>query len=171
MADPFIGEIRAFPYNFAPRNWLFCEGQLLPIAQHTALFSLLGTTYGGDGRTTFGVPDLRGRAAIGEGRGPGLTQRNLGEEGGSDTVALSVNQLPRHNHTVRCTTDAADRYPPVGAFPAAADRKLYGPASPNGPMHSGALNEAGAGGGHENRQPYLAISWCIALTGVFPSRN
>lgn len=169
MAEPFIGELRAFPYNFAPRGWALCEGQLLPIAQNTALFSLLGTTFGGDGRTTFGLPDLRGRVPVGEGQGPGLSDRRLGERFGSEAFTLTPSTLPQHSHNVRVHSGPANTYTPGN--PAVTDRKVYGPATPGQFMDGQAVATAGQSLAHENRRPLLALSWCIALQGIFPSRN
>lgn len=171
MADPFLGEIRAYPYNFAPRNWALCNGQLLPIAQHTALFSLLGTTYGGNGQTTFALPDLQGRVALGQGQGPGLSSRSLGEEGGTDGVALAATQIPPHTHSLNVSSQPADAYSPGGEYPAKADRKLYGPAQVGQFMDGNAVTTTGSGDAHENRRPVLAITYCIALAGIYPSRD
>jgi microcystin-dependent protein len=171
MAEPFIGEIRPFPYNFAPRGWAFCEGQLLPISQNTALFSLLGTTFGGDGRTTFALPDLRGRVPVGAGTGPGLSARVLGEEAGEDGVTLGTAELPPHTHTPVASADPADRYSPVGARPAVTDRKIYGAATSGQLMDAGAISEVGGNQAHENRRPLLALSMCIALVGIYPPRS
>jgi microcystin-dependent protein len=147
MSEPFIAEIRIFAGNFAPRGWAFCNGQLLPVAQNTALFSLIGTTYGGDGRTTTALPNLQGRAPMHPGRGPGLTSRRLGESGGSETVTLSTAQMPNHNHPLM----------------ASAENLV--------PMANEALPAAGGSQSHNNMQPYLAINFIIALTGLYPSRS
>ncbi len=173
MADPFLGEIKIFAGNFAPRGWAFCNGALYPIAQNAALFSLLGTTYGGDGRTSFGVPDMRGRAAMHYGTGAGLTPRRLGERGGETTVTLTSAQLPNHQHSL-----------PVGAPPIdddVADRHL---ANARGSfafvvgggvdavnMSGAAVTHTGNGQAHENRQPFLGLNFIIATTGVYPSRQ
>ena len=176
MADPFIGEIKIFPYTFAPRFWASCDGQLLPISQNTALFSILGVTYGGDGRNTVGLPDLKGRAPMHPGRGPGLTSRYLGEEIGSDTVVLVEPNLPVHSHDV-----AGVRRPGTSDTP---DSTLF-PATDFNPsveqyirtetnlesMASASLATAGGGQEHENRQPSLLMHFCIALLGTYPSRN
>lgn len=170
MADPFIGEIKPVPYNFAPRGWAFCEGQLLPISQNTALFSLLGTIYGGDGRTTFGLPDLRGRVPIGEGHGPGLTDRRLGQKSGVEGVTLQSSAMPSHNHAINVSVQPADAHGPAPHLPAVSPRQVYEPTN-TGSFAPDAVANSGGGQSHENRQPLLAISYVIALVGVFPSRN
>lgn len=170
MSDPFIGEIRMFAGNFAPRGFALCDGQLLPIAQNTALFSLLGTTYGGDGRTTFALPDLRGRIPMHPGQGPGLSQHRLGEKGGQESVTLSETQLPSHTHTAHATEEASNKNKPGNAL--WARKKIYDtePTSTVA-MNPGAIGSTGGGQDHENKQPYLCINFIIALQGVFPSRN
>lgn len=168
--DPFVGEIRLFGFNFAPRGWAFCDGSLLAIAQNTALFSLLGTMYGGDGRTTFGLPDLRGRVPLGFGQGPGLTARTQGESAGSETVTLTPPQLPPHGHTVAAASTATTKNP-AGAVPAfTAGGTSYG-AAPDLSMSPAMIGGGGTSQPHPNMQPYLALNWCIALTGIFPPRN
>jgi len=173
MSEPFIAEIRIFAGNFAPRGWAFCNGQLLPVSQNTALFSLIGTTYGGDGRTTTALPNLQGRAPMHPGRGPGLTARRLGERGGVETVTLTEAQMPNHTHTMR-----ADPFPASFQIPA-ADRTLarsnngnaYGSASSLVPMGDRVLESAGGSQPHDNMQPFLAIDYIIALVGLYPSRS
>jgi microcystin-dependent protein len=170
MADPFLAEIRVFPYNFVPRGWSACNGQVLPISQNTALFSLLGTTYGGDGRSTFALPDLRGRFPMGTGQGPGLSDRFLGEATGSATVTLTTAQLPSHRHALLATS-AANTTNPSGA--ALANVATNGPAYRGpGVLVSSASSLAPTGGNqpHENRQPALNLIFCIATQGIFPSR-
>jgi microcystin-dependent protein len=188
MSEPFIGQIQTYGFNFAPRGWALCDGQLLPISQNTALFSLLGTIYGGDGRTTFALPDLRGRAPIHMGNGPGLSTRKIGSKGGSEFVTLTEAQMPAHDHTgtanlsgkIRCNSGAGNVDSPVGNALAEIDRvNQYSNAGPNADMHddtvsaSGNLTTATAGGSqpHNNMQPYLTINYCIALVGLFPSRS
>lgn len=174
--DPFLGEIRMFAGNFAPRGWAFCDGALLPISQNSALFSILGTTYGGDGRTTFALPDLRGRAPIHAGNGPGLTDRRLGQLGGSESVTLTVAQLPAHNHTAQLNADStvaiSDR--PTGLLPArnAASTPQYGDTV-NTTLSGNAILIGATGGGQSVpiMQPYLTVHYIIALVGTFPSRN
>lgn len=171
MSEPFIGQITMFGGNFAVRNWAFCDGQLLSISQNSALFSILGTTYGGDGRTTFGLPDLRGRIALHQGTGPGLPQYRLGQKGGNHQVALTnPNQLPAHTHAPRGINNAgADETNPAGSsFPVAADDAYYS-GSPNTDM--AATSSTGASQAFSVQNPYLGINFLIALQGVFPSRN
>lgn len=174
MADPFVAEIRIFPFNFAPRGWAWCDGQLLPISQNTALFSLLGTTYGGDGKSTFALPDLEGRAPMHPGQGPGLSQRVLGESGGSDTVTLLGSELPAHPHTMRANTDFADLQQPSPARSIARSQNANAYKAPAGQpvvaLSSQALSPAGGGQPHNNLQPYLTLYFNIALQGVFPPR-
>ena len=169
-ADPFIGEIKMFAGNFAPRNWAFCDGQLLPISQYSALFSILGTTYGGDGRTTFGLPDLRGRVPLNPGSGPGLTPRSLGQKGGSESVALSVPQLPAHTHQARASSETPDTPSPEGAVPAEKVRThLYTSATADVNMGSTAIASTGSGQAHDNMPPFLGIRYIICIQGIFPS--
>jgi microcystin-dependent protein len=171
--NPFIGEIKMFAGNFAPRTWAFCDGQLLAISQNSALFSILGTTYGGDGRTTFGLPDLRGRAAIGPRSGPGLSHYDLGQKGGVETVALTTNQMPAHNHYIRAVTSAGNSPSPSGRLLAdsAAFDNEFSNATPNTSMSSTMVANEGGSLAHENRQPFLALNYIIALFGVYPSRS
>lgn len=172
MSEPFIAEVRIFAGNFAPRGWAFCDGQLLPIAQNTALFSLIGTTYGGDGRTTTGLPNLKGRLPMHPGRGPGLTSRRLGEEGGTEHVSLTQANLPGHTHAM-----AADPAPGVSRSPSSGDsiaRSLgsnaYGAASGLVPMAPETIVQEGGSQPHDNMQPFLAMYFIIALSGQYPSR-
>jgi len=176
MSDPFIAEIKMFAGNFAPKNYAFCSGQILTIAQNTALFSLVGTTYGGNGTTTFGLPDLRGRGAIQQGQGPGLTQYVLGQQAGTETVTLSTAQLPQHSHTPQASSAAGNSANPSGNTWAASvggrtPPPLYSNTAPNTLMSANALASNGGGLPHENRQPYLVVNYIIALSGIFPSRN
>lgn len=175
MADPFVAEIRIFPFNFAPKGWAFCDGQLLPISQNTALFSLLGTTYGGDGKSTFALPDLQGSAAMHPGQGQGLSLYDLGQVGGSETVTLLVSEIPSHAHGVgRALNDAGNSISPSNAIwsQSAAGRggaALYQNGSPTGPVQLQSLGFTGGGLPHNNMQPYLTLNFCIALQGVFPA--
>lgn len=177
MSEPFIAEIKIFAGNFAPRGWAFCDGQLLPIAQNTALFSLVGTFYGGDGRTTFGLPNLQGRIPVHPGTGPGLTNRRLGESGGSEDVTLSTTSLPNHAHTValdlKASSGAANTSNPIGNSLAAA--AIYKSGTPSIDMDPRSIADAtgnsGGGQAHENMPPYLAVNFIIALTGLYPSRS
>jgi microcystin-dependent protein len=169
MSEPFIAEIRIFAGNFAPRSWAFCNGQLLPISQNTALFSLIGTTYGGDGRTTTALPNLKGRAPMHPGRGPGLTSRRLGQRGGVETVTLSEAQMPNHTHTMVGNDDDPDQTSPVGGF-LATGTNMYD-STTNTTLASSTLPSAGGSQTHNNMQPYLAINFIIALQGLYPSRS
>lgn len=174
MSEPFIAEIKMFAGNFAPRGYAFCDGQLLSIAQNTALFALVGTTYGGDGRTTFGLPNLRDRAPMHPGNGPGLTPRRLGESGGQATHALTVNELPAHGHgaavaavSAAGTTGTPGSGQVLAASPGGSS-SIYRQAASAVEM---AVAGAGGGQAHENRQPHLGLNFIIALVGIFPSRN
>ncbi len=172
-ADPFIAEIRLFAGNFAPRGWAFCDGQLLSTATNTALFSLLGTTYGGDGRTTFGLPDLRGRAPVHSGQGPGLGPRPLGQLFGAETEPLQPMHLPAHAHTLHGSTNQATETDPTDNLlgsPQGSDIYAAAGGTEVG-MNAGSIGNTGGGQRHQNMQPSIAINYIIALTGVFPSRN
>ncbi|MGC5326212.1 phage tail protein [Brevibacillus sp. SYSU BS000544] len=177
--DAFIGEIRMFAGNFAPQGWAFCNGQLLSIAQNTALFSILGVTYGGDGKTTFALPSLNARAPMHAGQGSGLTDRNLGEAVGSSTVTLQTSQIPAHIHLANCVDSPGNTNQPQGAVwsqvPAQGkfvkkQTPMYSD-TPDAQMNIAALSTTGMGQPHYNRQPYLGISFIIALVGVFPPRS
>jgi microcystin-dependent protein len=170
MSEPFLAEIRIFAGNFAPRSWAFCNGQLLPISQNTALFSLIGTTYGGDGRTTTALPNLQGRAPMHPGRGPGLTSRRLGERGGVETITLSQAQMPNHTHQFVGSDEDADRNSPAASRYLAEGEQIYGPAS-NLTAMGDALQNVGGSQAHNNLQPFLAINFIIALQGLYPSRS
>jgi microcystin-dependent protein len=173
MADPFVAEIRIFPFNFAPKGWAWCDGQLMPISQNTALFSLLGTTYGGDGMTTFALPDLQGRTPMHPGQGPGLSLHDLGETGGSETVALLSSELPAHAHALLASTSPAAGRDPTNnplarsrnglAYHTNAAQNVVGLAPQ-------AVGAAGGDSPHNNLQPYLTFYFCIALQGVYPPR-
>ena len=170
-AEPFLGEIMLVPYNFAPRGWAFCNGQILSIAQNTALFSLLGTTYGGNGQTTFALPDLRGRCALSSGQGPGLSQYDLGEVTGTESVTLTSTQIPPHPHTVGAVDDDAASATPTNALLANITAKGYSKAAANTTMSPAMIGGGGGGQPHANLQPLLVLNYCIALEGIFPSRN
>jgi microcystin-dependent protein len=172
MSDQFVAEIRIFPYNFAPTGWAFCQGQLMPISQNTALFSLLGTQYGGDGKSTFGLPNLQGRVAIHQGQGSGLSPRFVGETSGSDTVTLLTTEIPVHNHATACNTGNGNAYGPANDFWAKdiAGGNEYAPAA-NAQMAPQALAPVGGSQPHNNLQPYLVMNYFIALQGVFPPRG
>ena len=174
MADPFVAEIRIFPFNFAPKGWAFCDGQLLPLSQNTALFSLLGTTYGGDGKSTFALPDLQGSAAMHPGQGPGLSLHDLGEIGGSETVTLLESEIPSHAHTLRASVDPANAQAPSPAvtLARASGGNAYSTTTTGlVAMSLSTLATAGGNQPHNNMQPYLTLSFCIALQGVFPPRG
>ncbi len=172
MSEPFIAEIRIFAGNFAPRGWAFCNGQLLPVSQNTALFSLIGTTYGGDGRQTTALPNLQGRAPMHPGRGPGLTARRLGQSGGVETVRLSEAQMPNHKHEVNVTAGPGNRPGPAGnVFARAIGATPYKAAGNMTAMADQALISTGGSQPHNNLQPFLAINFIIALIGLYPSRS
>jgi microcystin-dependent protein len=168
--DRFLGSLSLVPYNFEPRGSAFCDGRLLPINQNTALFSLLGTQFGGDGIITFAVPDLRGRVAIGMGQGPVLTNRTVGERGGEESVTLTVAQLPAHNHFAIASSSPGNTVSP--SYWAPGPRLLlYSAANSLVPMNSAALANAGSNASHDNIKPYLTLNYVIWLQGIFPSRN
>lgn len=171
MTEPFLGQITIVGFNFAPRGWAQCGGQILPIQQNTALFSLLGTTFGGNGQTTFALPDLRGRAPMAFGNGPGLSQRPLGDTSGQETVALLSTEMPQHTHVVNASAARADRANAAGAQFAAAADDTYATTTPANDLAPASLTPAGASAPHGNMQPYLALNIVIALQGIFPSRN
>lgn len=167
MSEPFLGEIRPFGFNFPPKGWASCDGQLLPIAQNQALFSLLGTMYGGDGRVTFGLPDLRGRAGMHTGQG-----HVQGERGGEEAVALTVAQIPAHSHTANCSNAPGTETGPAGQFWAQdANGNVVFNSTGGAAMAAAAIGVAGGSGPHPNMQPYLVVNYCIALQGIFPSRS
>jgi microcystin-dependent protein len=171
--DPFVAEIRIFPFNFAPKGWAFCDGQILPLSQNTALFSLLGTTYGGDGKSNFALPNMQGNTPMHPGQGPGLSLHDLGETGGSDTVSLLESEIPSHPHTLRCVVDPGDiSLPQTGAVLAVTTGATsYIAAGTLTPMSGNALAPAGGDQPHNNMQPYLTLNFCIALQGVYPPRT
>ncbi len=172
MADPFVAEIRIFPFNFAPKGWAFCDGQILPISQNTALFSLLGTTYGGDGKSNFALPDMQGNAPMQPGQGPGLSLHDLGETGGSETVTLLESEIPAHSHSMRAFNDVGeDRIPgPTEAIARSTGGLLFAAPGSLVTLAPQALTPAGGSQPHNNMQPYLTLNFCIALQGVFPPR-
>jgi microcystin-dependent protein len=173
MSTPYIGEIRMFGGNFAPLGWGFCNGQLLAIAQYDALFALIGTTYGGDGVTTFALPNLQGRIPVHMGSGPGLSPRILGESSGTETETLNANHVPAHTHPFMGTSSSASATSPSGGVPASPSTiDLYRPSAvPNQPMAPNAVSSAGGSQPHDNMQPYLCISFIIALEGIFPTQG
>ena len=171
--DPFIAEVRIFAGNFTPKGWAACNGQIMPISQNTALFSLVGTTYGGDGKTNFALPNMQGNAAMHPGSGRGLTPRDLGETGGSTTVTLNLSQIPQHNHNVMAINDVGDTNQPANnGIARSSGASVYSPAGPPAvAMSASALPVTGGGQAHNNMQPFLALNFIIALQGVFPPRS
>ena len=174
MTDPFVAEIRLFPFNFPPKGWAFCDGQLLPISQNTALFSLIGTFYGGDGKSTFALPDLQGRVPVHAGQGLGLSERFIGEAGGSETVTLLASEIPAHTHPLAASAQAAYARGPSEELVAnqSGGVNSYAPASGSPPalLAASAVGDMGGGQPHNNLAPYLVVNYCIALQGVFPQR-
>ncbi len=170
--EPYIGQIMAFGGTFAPQGWALCDGSLLPISQYDALFSLIGTTYGGDGQTTFALPDLRGRAALHQGQGPGLGNYILGQSGGAEAVTLTANQLPPHSHPVLGYSGGGDNAHPSGAVWAASSTNLYtAGAAANAAMEATSIAPSGGSQPHDNMLPFLTLNFCIALEGIYPSQG
>jgi len=176
MADNFLGEIRIVPFNFPPKGWATCNGQLLPISQNTALFSLLGTQFGGDGRSNFALPNIAGSVPLGFGNGAGLTPRVIGEQGGLASVTLLQSEIAQHSHVMNADSDTGTSTSPAGnllAVPAVPPRSpnfLYSSSAASTAMLAGAVLPSGGGGAHNNMQPYLTLNFVIAMTGIFPSR-
>jgi microcystin-dependent protein len=175
MAEPFVGQIITTGFNFAPRGYATCDGQILPIAQNTALFSLLGTQFGGDGRVTFGLPDLRGRIPMHQGQGPGLTNRVMGESAGEQAHTLITSEMPMHNHLLMTSNLGGGSGTPNGNFLSASSdvavADFYRPTSDGSALNPQSISLAGGSQPHDNMQPYQVISFSIALEGIFPSRN
>jgi len=182
MSSPFVAEIRIFPYNFAPTGWALCNGQLLPISQNTALFSLLGTYYGGDGKSTFALPNLQGSVPVGQGQGPGLSNYDLGQSGGEPNVTLINTEMPAHNHGLNCTTTVATVAASQGTQLAKgqkgnpvtglAQAKVYSTNSPTTSLNPAtAMGVAGSSQPHNNMMPYLTLNYCIAMQGIYPPRS
>ncbi|MEI6409095.1 MAG: tail fiber protein [Bacteroidota bacterium] len=172
MSDPFVAEVRIVGFNFAPRGWAFCNGQTLPISQNTALFSLLGTTYGGDGRSTFGLPDFQGRVGIQQGQGNGLSLYDLGEASGEETITLLPSELPRHNHNIVTVPDPGDTNVVTdNAIGRSSGASVYSNAAPTTPMNTVMLSSVGNTLPHNNMQPYLTLNYIIAMQGIFPPRG
>jgi microcystin-dependent protein len=172
MADPFLGEIRMAGFNFAPRGWAFCNGAIVSIAQNSALFALLGVTYGGNGTTTFGLPNLAGRLPLNQGQGPGLSPRTIGEMGGVEHVTLTPQQMPNHTHTLVAASGGTRTSSAAGNLLASGEADIYarGGAQPVA-LSNEQISYAGAGQPHSNLQPFLAVNFFIAFEGIFPSRN
>lgn len=173
MSEPFVGEIRMFAGNFAPRGWAFCDGQLLAVSQNDALFSLYGTIYGGDGRTTFGLPDMRGRIPIHAGQGPGLSPRNLGSKAGTEQETVTINELPTHSHTFSGVNVQATETSP-GANETLAQSVGYDAYVPNQnatPMSNNTVSAVGGSRSHTNEMPFLCVNFIVALFGIYPSRH
>jgi microcystin-dependent protein len=171
MADVFIGSLMLVPYNFAPYGWAFCDGRLLNIAQNTALFALIGNQFGGDGKTTFALPDLRGRVPIGQGQGPGLRNYVQAQKGGSEAVTLNPAQMAGHGHGLNGTTASATLSSPAGALLGRAGANVYASgATATTQLAADTLASTGGGQAHDNRTPFLALNWIIALQGIFPMR-
>jgi microcystin-dependent protein len=170
MADQFLAEIRLVPFNFAPTSWAFCNGQVIPIAQNTALFALLGTTYGGDGKSTYCLPNLSGCMPMHPGQGPGLSNHDLGEIGGTETVTLLSTEMPAHSHALNGSTDPSrTSSPALGVFGPSPDLPFH-PGGADTPLAPNALSVVGGGQAHNNMPPYLAMNFVIALQGIFPQR-
>ena len=172
MSSPYIGEVRIFAGNFAPQGWAFCAGQLVPIAEYETLFTLIGTTYGGDGQNTFALPDLRGRLPVGQGTGPGLSTYVMGQQGGVEEVTLLPQQMPPHSHTLLASGSAAlASAGPTGVL-AAGSVKVYGaPDAGTAPMHADAIGTAGGSQPHENMAPYGTVNYIISLFGIYPTQG
>jgi len=175
MSDPFVAEVRIFPFNFAPKGWAFCNGQLMPISQNTALFSLLGVTYGGDGKSNFALPNLQGRTPMQAGQGPGLSLRDLGEQAGEEAVTLLTTEMPAHSHGAVAASGTGQGSPANNAWASGLKTgpSVYSPSDPNNnvQMNPLALSITGGGQPHNNLMPYLTLNFCIALQGVFPPRS
>jgi microcystin-dependent protein len=179
MSAPYVGEIRMVGFNFAPANWALCDGQVLAISQNTELFALIGTTYGGDGQSTFQLPDLQGRVPINQGQGPGLSPFSIGQLAGSETVALFAAQLPQHGHSLQANGNAASSANPSGDYLArgsipslpSGGVPVYAPASAAAAMNAGSIAGSGASQPHDNMMPFQCVNFIISLFGVFPSQN
>ena len=170
MAQPYVGELRMFAGNFAPAGWMFCEGQLLPISENDTLFVLIGTTYGGDGQSTFALPDLRGRVPLHQGQGPGLSSYILGQSGGVESVTLTQNQIPIHSHTPLASNTGASDNPAYNFWASTTTGKPYSAAPPAVQMNTGTLAPTGGSQPHDNMIPFLCINYIISLFGIFPTQ-
>jgi microcystin-dependent protein len=171
MGQPYVGEIRMFAGNFAPNGWAFCNGSLMPIAENETLFNLIGTTYGGDGQQTFGLPDMRGRLPMHQGSGPGLSSRQMGELGGAETVTLSSAQMPSHSHALRAASSLASLGAPGGAVLAKTAANSFDSSAPTVAMAANAISPAGGSQPHSNMAPYCAVNYIISLFGIYPSQT
>lgn len=171
MAEPYIGQLMTVGFNFAPRGWALCDGQILPISQNTALFSLLGNTYGGDGQTTFALPDLRGRSVVGFGNGPGFSNIGWGQKGGSQSMTLTTNQMPNHTHSLEAEGAPAEVNNPTKAMLGGHKGYVKPGTSPNIEMSNQSITSTGGGQPFSIQDPYLGMYVCIALVGIFPSRS
>ena len=171
MSTPYVGEIRLFAGNFAPQGWMQCQGQLMAIAENETLFNLIGTTYGGDGQTTFALPDLQGRVPVHQGQGLGLSPRVVGEKGGTETVTLQLNQLPAHTHALHASTAAASITTPASALLGATTVASYDSNPATTAMAAGAVSSAGGNAPHNNMAPSMAITYIVSLFGIFPSQS
>ena len=171
MSNPFVGEIRMFGGNFEPNGWAFCNGQLLSIGNNEILFTLIGTTYGGDGQNTFALPDLRGRVPIHQGSGAGPSSRSLGETGGRETVTLTLAQMPAHSHSLNASPTAASAAAGPGGVLAASTTQIYGAGTPATPMDGAAVTPVGGNQPHQNMAPFQAVNFIIALFGIYPSQS
>ena len=172
MADPFVAEIRIFPFNFAPKGWAFCDGQLLPLSQNTALFSLLGTTYGGNGQSNFALPNIQGNGVMHPGQGPGLSLHDLGETSGAETVTLLESEIPSHSHATKASVSDATEPAPAGQLLAKGSGiGTYASAGSTTQLNAGAIAPSGGDQPHNNMQPYLTLNFCISLQGIFPPRS
>ncbi len=170
MSEPFVGEIRMFAGNFPPRGWAFCDGQLLAVSQNDALFSLFGTIYGGDGRTTFGLPDLRGRVPVHAGHGPGLSERRLGSKAGAEQVTLTTNQLPNHTHSSKVSPNYGSRSNPEESVLAKNIKEVgYSSEPPDDSMNSSSITNVGGSQSHTNLMPFLCVNFIVSLFGIYPS--
>jgi len=170
MSSPYVGEIRMFAGNFAPSGWMLCQGQTLAISDYDVLFQLIGTTYGGDGQTTFNLPNLSSRVPIHMGIGPG-TNNVIGQMAGEEYVTLTTQQMPMHTHALLCASATSNAAAPAGAFCGATGSNAYAPAPPNASMNSGSVSSVGGNQPHDNMMPYLAINFIISLFGIFPSQT
>ncbi len=171
MSSPYVGEIRIFAGNFAPLGWMLCQGQLLPIAENTTLFQLIGTTYGGDGQSTFALPDLQGRVPVHMGTGPGLSSHTIGEQGGAEAVTLTTNQIPAHTHPGQASSAAATASGPAGNVWATGTTTPFSDQAADSHVQAAAIQTVGGSQPHDNMVPFLAVNFIISLFGIFPSQN